>query len=433
MDPLDGAHAVGKPQRPFTWLQRIGHGLLFLWVTLPSILVGLTLRVLTGRQYPQVLVTDPAKTGSILVVFVDNLGDILLSAGFLRDLRGNYPDSHITLVVSQDFLAAASSCPYVNKVIGINVGGSAAWRALVGPVRAWSFAKRHLWRRKFDLVLSPRWDVDSRHGTLLGLYSLGSQHIGFSSKATNARRRVINLGLDKALSHVCRGADLRHDAERGGELLEFIGISPGPPRCEIWISPEDEQFGAEELMNVAAPLIALGVGASQPKRQWPVQRFLEVSKMLIREHPNAHFLVVGNKQDRTLGEELGASLGDRLLNYAGRCSFQKSAAIMKHCDLYVGADSGPMHMAAAVGVPVVDISCHPVTGAPDHANSPLRYHPIGVPYIVLQPEDFTGPCSYACGAADAHCILSVTTDEVFQAAMKLLDEARAADRTIPGI
>jgi heptosyltransferase-2 len=355
-----------------------------------------------------------------LVVLVENIGDVLLAAGFLRDLRAHYCESHISLIVSSDSLAVASSCPYVDDVLGINVAGSAVRRAFVGPLRAWAFAKRNLWSRKFDMVLNPRWDVDSRHGSLLGLYSLGAQHVGFCSKDGNARKRVINRGLDRAFSYVSTGVTLCHDAERGGELLESVGICSGSPICEVWMLPEDLRFGDEELNDSSRLLIAFGVGASQRKRQWPVRRFIDLAELLILKYPNASFLVVGNKQDAAIGEEIKGFIGDRLLNYAGRCTVLQSASLLKHCRLYIGADSGPMHIAAAVGVPVVDISCHPVTGAQDHANSPRRYHPVNVPYVVLQPANFTYPCSYACSATDAHCILSITTSRAFSAALQLL-------------
>ena len=84
--------------------------------------------------------------------------------------------------------------------------------------------------------------------------------------------------------------------------------------------------------------------------------------------------------------------------------------------------AGPMHLAAAVGTPVVEISCHPLHGSVVHHNSPKRFGPFGVPHIVLQPEKPLPPCSDGCTATQAHCILNVSVMHVRKAVEKFIKQ-----------
>ena len=84
-------------------------------------------------------------------------------------------------------------------------------------------------------------------------------------------------------------------------------------------------------------------------------------------------------------------------------------------------------MAAAVGVPVVELSCHPKSGSPYSANSPRRFRPWGEDHIVIQPEAFHGGCEEECIASQPHCILGIDVEQVKQAAVQLLNNKRSSE------
>lgn len=191
------------------------------------------------------------------------------------------------------------------------------------------------------------------------------------------------------------------------------------------MTPADREFAKTHLGELPGPLIALGLGASQRRRQWPLTRFRDLSERVSQRYPNSQFLVVGDRQDQQNAEILWVSLGRRLHNFAGRCSIRESAGLLSYCAIYVGSDSGPMHLAAASGVGVVEQSCHPVSGAVEHAYSPLRYHPVGVPYKVLRPKIFTPPCLNICSGNSPHCILAISVEETFDAVVELLEASTA--------
>jgi ADP-heptose:LPS heptosyltransferase len=88
-------------------------------------------------------------------------------------------------------------------------------------------------------------------------------------------------------------------------------------------------------------------------------------------------------------------------------------------DLYVGNDTGTMHLAAAAGCSCVEISPHPMDGDPGVGTSPVRFAPHGVPAIVLRPSTGLGACNRQCTAGGPHCIDVITVDDVWEAAQQL--------------
>lgn len=173
-------------------------------------------------------------------------------------------------------------------------------------------------------------------------------------------------------------------------------------------------------------MIAVGIGAGHPKRRWPVARFASLAKDLSAEM-GATFVVVGAGGDGALGEELRNLSGAPVLNLAGHTTLGGSAAIIASCSGFVGNDSGPMHIAAAAGLPVVEISCHPLEADPEHPNSPERFGPYGCPARIVRPDaPAAAACRAGCAAAEPHCIERITAPEVTTSALELFSELAQA-------
>jgi heptosyltransferase-2 len=174
-----------------------------------------------------------------------------------------------------------------------------------------------------------------------------------------------------------------------------------------------EGIGPHDLVIAFAP------GAGAVKRCWPIERFVELGRVLVREY-DARLVVVGGPEDRHLGGQLESGLRPAVLNLAGRTTLRETAAVLERCQLAVTTDSGPMHLAAAAGGAVVEISCHPRAGDVEHYNSPVRLHPWGTPYAVLQPEHGADGCRDSCESSEPHCILEIQPDQVLQAVRRLV-------------
>jgi heptosyltransferase-2 len=131
-------------------------------------------------------------------------------------------------------------------------------------------------------------------------------------------------------------------------------------------------------------------------------------------------LIVGGKDDSDLANRLQLELGNSAVTFAGETTLRQTASLLSHVRLIVANDSGPMHLAAAAGVAVLEISCHPVGGDPKHAHSPVRFHPWTTEYAVAQPNNALLPCDSHCEWHEPHCILGVSVNSVHEMAQKLL-------------
>src|SRR5262249_36177549 len=163
---------------------------------------------------------------------------------------------------------------------------------------------------------------------------------------------------------------------------------------------------------------ALAPGAGHGKRLWPLRRFIDVGRFLQQEC-GTRVLIIGGADDRQRGRQDQERPGTAAGRFSGGRTLRHTAALFKHLNLVVANDSAPMHLAAAAGAAVVEISCHPASGDSFHANSPVRFRPWTKQYAILQPPQATEPCTTSCEWHEAHCILGVSVEAVREAARTL--------------
>ena len=216
---------------------------------------------------------------------------------------------------------------------------------------------------------------------------------------------------------------LKHEVERNLDLIRLLGGAVQQDRLEIWPNREDKVKVRLALKSYAVHphefLVAFGPGAGAMKRQWPLANFVQLGAWFQKEY-GARIVVVGGPGEERLAQSLQQQLGDTVINFVGHMTLRQTGVLLQRCNLYVGNDSGPMHLAAAASIPVIEISCHPLDASPSHPNSPKRFRPWGIPYRVLQPEKALYPCSDGCNATQAHCIASILVEQVQEAIAALL-------------
>lgn len=351
----------------------------------------------------------------ILVLKLDRLGDVVLASPLFRELRRNYPDATITAVTSAESFPLMRSCPYVDRtIVGpaslVNISGA---KRFACSLRDESGVP--------DLTLIPRHGVDLYGATWVSFFSGAPIRVAFAESVT-ARKSRVNRGADGLFTHVIQAQGIRHEVERNLEMLEYLGLNVSSERLEFWPT-EAEIEEANALLAAASAqnsdLIAVGIGASHAKRLWPVERYAEVCSRL-HQLTNARFVVMGSRSDRPLLDRFRELTGD-IVAVSGSVSLGTVGAIFSRCRLFLGCDSAQKHIAAAVGVPVTEISCHSTEGDPGNPS----FHAWGVPYTVLQPDEARNPCRGTCEALEAHCILDVSVDDVEQASMALIGASGA--------
>jgi ADP-heptose:LPS heptosyltransferase len=359
---------------------------------------------------------------SIVIVRSDGVGDLVLMSPFLRELRRSNPSAWITLVVDSKFLNLVELCPHVNEVLGFDLtySGRAVDPALV--FRALRLSRLHLKPRRFDLALVPRWDADFYHSTYVARFSGAACRVAYSENV-DPYKRAVNRGFDLLYTRTLDDRICKHELERNLDFLRAVGGAVANDKLELWLSDEDREAAKRALLSRGVgredPLICLAVGAGQPKRMWPLDRFVKLGRELQREN-GARFVALGGPEDRDRGSRLAMELGPSAINLAGGLTLRQTTAVLETAALVIANDSGPMHLAAAAGAAVLEISCHASSGDPNHRNSPARFHPWSKEYAVVQPARPSEPCTKGCESDEAHCILGVTVEMVQEAAKGLL-------------
>ena len=365
---------------------------------------------------------------TILVVGLAEMGDAVLLSLFVRELRRLAPHADITLVLRPAGSPLYAHCPYVNRTVTYEPRVARALRPIVLPFRARRFARRML-GSGFDVAIVPRWDTDHHFATAIAFWSGAARRVGYSEHV-NPRKAILNAGFDGLLTDAVPSDSGVHEVERHIALLRYLGAVPSSGPLELWVDPADAQEVDDQLAHFEvgsdAPLIALLIGAADPKRRWPAERFGLLALALIRRYPTAQVLIIGGSEDVAAQSAVMDVLPMRVVPLAGRLTLRQSAAALSRCVVAVGNDSGALHLAAAARVPCVEISCHPATGDVLHNNAPERFGPWHVPSTILRPAAPVPPCSTSCTMRDPHCILRVEMEDVLAEVTKFVDGALQA-------
>ena len=206
----------------------------------------------------------------------------------------------------------------------------------------------------------------------------------------------------------CYYKSFNREVDRLMKILEPLGahyeVSWDIPKVPLnlnWPKPLDSR-----------PVIAIHPTAKFPAKRWPFERFLELSNALSQRY-NAFFIVVGGSETRTEAEALVGQLATDALNLAGKTTFLQLAEVLRRCNLLISCDSGPIHVAAAAGTPVIGIY--------SGRDYPECWYPWGNQHIILRKDIFCQAClKTECDTMD--CVKMISIDEVLNACGQILED-----------
>jgi ADP-heptose:LPS heptosyltransferase len=345
----------------------------------------------------------------------DGLGDGILSLGLLRGLRAALPDWRLVLAVVPSQVPLFRECPWIDDVMP-----SAKIRD-----------ERGLKGDALDLidqqVASLREIIGDRRPQIAVDLSMWPHPQDSTSAFVHASGAVTTVAavdswvddrlegwLDRGLGAVIR-VPLGHEVDRYRALAGALGVEPAEPR---WWDLTDHVPAALAKLSKSpawldAPKLALGVGAQSAFRRWRPERFAAIARRAL-DH-GLGVVIVGGPDAVEEGDVISGIAGPGVTNAVGRLTLLESAAMLTPRDLYVGNDTGTMHLAAAAGCSCLEISPHPTDGDPGVGTSPVRFAPHGVPAIVLRPSTGLGSCNRQCTAGGPHCIDVIAVDDVWNA------------------
>lgn len=355
----------------------------------------------------------------ILVVKLDFIGDWVLTTPFLAGLRQAAPEAEITALVLDRVFDLAAPCRFLDRVVAVPAAAS-------GPVRFAAGSAADLaafladWRgAAFDLALVPRWDTDYNGATRIAGLSGAPTVIGFSEYCT-ARKQIENAGFDRHLDLALLDRRQCHEIEH---MLGFLAALGGPrhTRLHLDLTPADRQaaanFRAAELGGKPRPLLAVAPFAAG-RRQWPLDRTAWLAAELAGRLDMA-VAVIGGPGNIAEARSLAARVsetGVQAAASAGLLRLGGNAALIGEAALLLGMDSGPGHIAAACGVPVVILSGHPPGASPAHPGAPERFGPWGKDdrILLVRTPVHRPPCVDGCEADEPHCILGLEREDALR-------------------
>ena len=373
----------------------------------------LPLRVLGRAPMLAAPPLDGDRVREVLVLRLDRIGDLLMSLPALSDLRRAYPGARIRLAVGRWSEEIARRAPVDDVLVW-----SAPW---VGRPSEGAQTRRALWRRalglraeRLDLALDLQGDV--RAAWLMALTG-ARERIGYANTG-GARLLTRVVPLDETVSWI----DQNRRAVAVAAGPEAIGA--GAPVDLLTADDRARARGVLAAQGLAGlrPLVGLHASGGRPIKQWAPARWREVAARLQREF-GAAFVLTGTAADHPLAEQVARGLGSAVRDLTGRLPLIDALAVIGALDLFLSADTGPMHMAAAVGTPSVSVFgpsdarryFSGGTGAP------------GTRHVVAQAELWCAPCNLirrppteCLGPEGPECLRLVTTDQVHAAAAALL-------------
>ncbi len=321
------------------------------------------------------------------------MGDIIHALPVLATLRKHYPKAEITWIVKNKFSDLLAGNPDLTEIISFDNNG---FFQLIKILR----------KKKFDIAL----DLQGlfRSG-ILAYFSKASHKIGFSR--INSRE----LSCMFYNHRVTPPQKAVHVVDKNLSLLEPLGISEYIYDFKIHISTQDLNFAKEffvlkKLVQGKDKIIMLNPGAGWPTKRWPAKNFLRLADKLTKHsNANAKVIMSWGPQEKEIIENIKTSTNNSII-VMPQSSIKQLAAIIKSCDLFVGSDTGPTHLAAALEVPVVGLY-----GPSD----PERNGPYGTKNIIIQKDI---PCisCWKRKCAKIDCMKNISVDEVFEACIKLL-------------
>lgn len=344
----------------------------------------------------------------VLVIKLRHHGDVLLSSPVFSVLKAHAPQVEIDALVYADTADMLSLHPAIAQLFTID----RQWKKLgpLGQARAEFALYQWLKARNYDLIihLTEHWRGAWLCRLLQPRWSVGPKVAGR------------NQWWKKSFTHMqaMPGHALRHTTESNLDALRRIGIQPSADEKKLTLLPGDAAHS-----SVAKYLADFGLQQGEfihihPASRWffkcwPVDRMATLIERLQADGQQVVLTAAPSTDEKRMLDAIQARLAKPVLSLSGQLSLKELAALTQAAKLFIGVDSAPMHIAAAVGTPTVALF---------GPSGDKQWGPWGVPNKVITSQHTCRPCGLdGCGGGKvSECLNSIGVDPVFSAAQELL-------------
>lgn len=327
----------------------------------------------------------------ILLIRLSSLGDIVLTTPAIRAIRAHFPEAYIAMLVAKQSADVLRQNPHLNEIIQFNrIAKDKDTGEMLRIIRI-------LRQRKFGLTF----DFQRKFRTELLMFLSG------------AAERV---GKGKLCTIRVPKLDNKHATERYFDLLHAAGIPAENCQLEIFLSKSERTDAcyAFEEAGISEMQLKVGLfpGAGWKLREWMPERFASIGDRLVH-HFNAQVMIFGGPKEVELVRTVENLMREPAISFAGTLQIRQLAACIEKCDLFLTNDTGPMHVAAAVGTPTVALF-----GPGNH----IRFQPLGDSHTIIRHDVPCSPCKqFTNKCKDNICMKQITVDEVWDSICQIIE------------
>jgi heptosyltransferase-2 len=333
---------------------------------------------------------DPER---ILLLRLSAIGDVVLTSPLIRALRQRFPNARIDFVIKESFAELMAHNPRLDSVYRFDPASGVPGLVQLG---------QQLRRQRYDVVL----DLHRNFRTIILTRLCAAPRSGHYHK--HVLRRWLFVKFKAATVQ-----RIPPVAQRYLQAAAFLNLPNDGANPELFWSAAHEAEALRALLQAGwkkeRALLCLAPGAGYFTKRWPIEYFSEVARELAGSHKNFALAILGGEQDCELGRYLREHSRAEILDLTGKCSLLASAAIIKRSRLVLANDSGLMHIAEAVGTPVLALF--------GSTTRELGFFPQRATSRVLEQLNLDcRPCSHlgyhACPARHFRCMKEITPQRV---------------------
>lgn len=344
-----------------------------------------------------------------LIINLGGIGDLVISTAFFRNFKKNFPECRVTALIPARSAEVLNGLEYIDEIIAYDLQAVSFSDMALAPGKIFDSISHLLRLRKegYDIAVNLL-PLTSRTSALkmAAVFFLIGAKIN-AGRDTNALGCFYHLKVRESLP-----SDI-YDVERQAMLLEALGGVSSDKSLDVSISPDDaiyiDKMLLENGIGKDVSLIIVNPGSNWPSKKWPLQNFIRTIKGL-KSSTNASFVISGSESEVPLAEALRNEIDDVFVA-AGKTTLPQLAALLKRASLFITNDTGPMHLAAAVGTPVVAIF------GPGHYK---RFFTPGGEGLIRKDYKCSPCVKSEC--EDMGCLKAITPDEVIEKALWLLSK-----------
>jgi len=340
---------------------------------------------------------DALSNFKILIIKFSSLGDIILSTAALRSIKDKFGQNYkISFLIQEESKDVLLRCPYIDELLVCDLNNKD--KGIKGILNLGAMLRK----RNFDLVIDLQ---NNRKSHILSFLTLSQNRYGYDNKKLGFllnHRIKDEKPLIDPISHQFR-------------ILKMMGVELKDWRLELWPSEADDQYIEEllssEWISANQKIVGINISASQRwlSKIWPQENMVRLCEELGSR--DIRVVISGTEKDLPQANALMSMVKNtKLINACGKTTINQLACLIKRCKVYVSADSSPLHIAAAVGVPFVALF-----GPTD----PRRHLPMAGDCQVINKDLPCSPC-YKTKCLSKKCMKLITAEEVLEAIEKLL-------------